>query len=268
MGVITLCHPDNLKSCGACCGLYNWVDHSRGRLCRLMHERTDAFVSEMRRGRSIKDIKTLLLSVDTPDKLFGPIHNCPFVGFIDAARRRVGCMIHPLNNSGRELRDISLYGAEICNGHECPSFSYLTETEKLGAASVIDDWYLYGLVICDIDLVKEFFTILANLLGEEIKPDLLARGRVREAALAFFSLKESWPFSSKQNRFGKYSFSISEYRLERQLGAQRLSIPPSPYHKIFLSLASDFSNRRQFDDAHRIVEGCMDDFLAAYREAS
>lgn len=233
-----------------------------------MHERTDAFVSGMRCGRSIKDIKMLLLSVDTPDKLFGPIHNCPFVGFIDAERRRVGCMIHPLNNRGRELRDISLYGADICNGHECPSFSYLTETEKLGVASVIDDWYLYGLVICDIDLVKEFFTILANLLGEEIKPDLLARGRVREAALAFFSLKESWPFSSKQNRFGKYSFSISEYRLERQLGAQRLSIPPSPYHKIFLSLASDFSNRRQFDDAHRIVEECMDDFLAAYREAS
>jgi hypothetical protein len=233
-----------------------------------MHERTDTFVSGIRRGKSIKDIKTSMLSVDTPEKLFAPIHNCPFVGFVDASRRRVGCMIHPVNNSGRELRDISLYGAEICNGHECPSFSYLTETEKQGVASVIDDWYLYGLVICDIDLVKEFFMIPANILGEEIRPNLLAHRRVREAALAFFSLKESWPFSSKGNRFGKYSFSISEYRLERQLGAQLLSIPPSPYHKIFLSLASDFSTRRQFDDAHRIVEGCMDDFLTAYREAS
>ncbi len=177
-------------------------------------------------------------------------------------------MIHPTNNGGRELRDISLYGAEICNGHECPSFSYLTDTEKRGVASVIDDWYLYGLVICDIDLVKEFFTIQANLLGEEIRPDLLARGGVREAALAFFSLKESWPYSCRQDRFGKYSFSISEYRLERRLGAQRLSIPPSPYHKIFLSLASDFSSRGQFDAAHRIVEERMDDFLAAYRQAS
>jgi hypothetical protein len=268
MGIITLCHPDEHKSCGACCGLYNWVDHSRQRLSRLMHERTDAFVSGVRRGRSIKDIKTDVLAVDTPDKLFGPIHNCPFVGFVDDARRRVGCMIHPSNNGGRELRDISLYGAEICNGHECPSFSYLTETEKRGVASVIDDWYLYGLVICDIDLVKEFFTILANLLGEEIRPGVLADPEVRDAALAFFSLKESWPYTSRQDRFGKYSFSISEYRLERQLGAQRLSIPPSPYQKIFLSLASDFSNRTQFDAAHRIVEECIDGFLAAYRKAS
>lgn len=268
MGVITLCHPDALKSCGACCGLYNWVDHSRERISRLMHERTDAFVSGMRRGRPIRDIKALLASVDTPDKLFGPIYNCPFIGFIDEARRRVGCMIHPVNNDGRELRDISLYGAEICNGHECPSFSYLTENEKRGVASVIDDWYLYGLVICDIDFVKEFFTIPANVLGEGIKPELLNRGRVREAALAFFSLKESWPFSSKEKRFGKYSFSISEYRLERQLGARQLSIPPSPYHKIFLSLASEFSSRREFDDAHRIIEGRMDNFLSAYREAS
>jgi hypothetical protein len=233
-----------------------------------MHERTDAFVSGMRRGRPIKDIKAMLLSVEAPEKLFGPIHNCPFIGFVDTERRRVGCMIHPLNHNGREMRDISLYGAEICNGHECPSYTYLTEAQKRGVAGVIDDWYLYGLVICDIDLVKEFFTILANLLGEEIRPELLARDKVREAALAFFSLKESWPFSSRQNRFGKYSFSISEYRLERQLGAQLLSIPPSPYQKIFLSLASDFSDRRQFDDAHRIVEGCMDHFLTAYREAS
>ena len=268
MGIITLCHPDDLKSCGACCGLYNWVDHSRERISRLMHERTDTFVSGMRRGRSIKDTKALLLSVDTPDKLFGPIYNCPFVGFVDNQRRRVGCMIHPINNDGRELRDISLYGAEICNGHECPSFSYLTEAEKRAVTCVIDDWYLYGLVICDIDLVKEFFTILANTLGEEIRADLLADGRVREATLAFFSLKESWPFSSKEKRFGKYSFSISEYRLERQLGARQLSIPPSPYHRIFLSLASDFATRHEFDDAHRIVEGCMDDFLSAYREAS
>jgi hypothetical protein len=268
MGIITLCHPDDRKSCGACCGLYNWVDHSRERVSRLMHERTDMFVSGMRRGRSIKDVKALLLSIDTPDKLFGPIYNCPFVGFIDDARRRVGCMIHPVNNNGRELRDVSLYGAEICNGHECPSFSYLTETEKLAVARVVDDWYLYGLVICDIDLVKEFFTILANVLGEAVRPELLANGRVRDATLAFFSLKESWPFSSREKRFGKYSFSISEYRLERQLGARQLSIPPSPYHKIFLSLASDFTTRREFDDAQRIVEGCMDDFLTAYREAS
>jgi len=233
-----------------------------------MHERTDTFISGMRRGRPIKDIKALLLSIVTPDKLFGPIYNCPFVGFVDDRRRRVGCMIHPVNNHGRELRDISFYGAEICNGHECPSFSYLTETEKRVVTSAIDDWYLYGLVICDIDLIKEFLTIQANILGEEIRPDILAHKRVKEAALAFFSLKESWPFSAKEKRFGKYSFSISEYRLERQLGAQVLSIPPSPYHKIFLSLASDFSSRGEFDDAHRIVEGCMDEFLSAYREAS
>jgi hypothetical protein len=233
-----------------------------------MNQRTDTFAAGVRQGKPMKEIKTMLLAVDTPEKLFGPIHNCPFVGFVDTSQVRVGCMIHPVNNNGRELRDISLYGAEICGGHECPSYTYLTETEKRGVGAVIDDWYLYGLVICDIDLVKEFFTILANSLGEEIRLPLLTHPEVKRAARAFFSLKESWPFASRDRRFGKYSFSISEYRLEQRLTAEELRVPVSPYRKIFVSLASEFTTEREFESAHQIVEGCMDNFLGAYRMAS
>jgi hypothetical protein len=268
VGFITLCHPDEDKSCGACCGLYNWTDYSRDRITRLMHERTDAYLLGMREGRPPKEIKAMLLGVDTPDKLFDPIYNCPFVGFVDHQRRRVGCMIHPANNNGRELRDISLYGAEICGGHECPSHTYLTETERRGTAAVIDDWYLYGLVICDIDLVKEFFTIPADTLGEELRPAVFEDPRVKRAAHAFFSLKESWPFAAQGRRFGKYSFSISEYRLERETGAGLLNAGPSPYEKIFVSLASEFQTEADAERAHRIVEGHIDDFITAYRTAS
>lgn len=233
-----------------------------------MHERTDIFRSKMREGIDIGLIKHYLESVKTPQKLFDIIYNCPFLGFVDENRKRVGCMIHPINNDGVEMREISFYGAKLCNDHECPSYMYLSEAEKKGVSAVIDDWYLYGLVITDIDLVKEYFRILGNALGEEIRPERFKHSEVRRAAADFFSLKESWPFKSRKRRFGKYSFSIAEYRIEQEVDEKRLSLPESRYKKIFISLATDFSNKHEVDEAERMMDRLISDFLSVYRSTA
>lgn len=268
MGIISLCHPDSKKSCGACCGLYNYENNSRDTLNRLMHYRTDVLRSEMRDGVDIVNIKDHLEDIETPKKLFDVIYNCPFLGFVDEDRRRVGCMIHPINNDGVEMRDVSFYGAKLCDDHECPSFMYLTETEKMGVAAVIDDWYLYGLVITDIDFVKEYFRILAEALGEEIKPEMLVIPKVRRAAYAFFSLKESWPFKSRKKRFGKYSFSIAEYRIEKKVGERELRLFESRYKKIFISLETDFPDEGEAKRGEQMIDLLISDFLSAYGNAA
>ena len=276
MGLISLCHPDQKKSCGACCGLYNWEDNSRKTLTELMRKRREVYqkvvVGDTKlvnpesiapESIDIMALKRGLQEISPPKVLFDGIHNCPFVGFIDDNNKRVGCMIHPVNNGGVELRDISFYGAELCNGHECPSFQSLTLREKEAVSMIIDDWYLYGLVITDIDLVKEFFTIAANRIGEEIDPEWVLDPRVKVAALNFFRLKETWPFAKKENRFGKYSFSKAEYNIEREVAKGRFNIPPSPYEKIFLSLASDFKLKGEASRADEIIDRLISDFIQA-----
>jgi hypothetical protein len=38
----------------------------------------------------------------------------------------------------------------------CPSYPHLTQVEQAAVFMALDDWYLHGLVITDIDLVKGF----------------------------------------------------------------------------------------------------------------
>jgi hypothetical protein len=217
-----------------------------------------------RKGIDLATIGEELMLGEGRKKLCDDIHNCPYLGFVDEKRNRVGCMIHPANNDGRELRDASFYGAKLCNDHECPSDTALTQAEKEGVAAVIDDWYLYGLVITDIDFVKGFFKIAGDILGEEIRPALFSHAGLKEISRSFFDLKESWPYRSSEKRFGKYSFSIAEYRIEREVTKRNLSLPPSKYRNIFISLASDFETEKDFMDAERMLAGMITEFTALY----
>jgi len=268
MGLISLCHPDDTKSCGACCGLYNWIDHGRAQVTDLVNRRTDIFRSGMAEGKDLLVVKAELLAASSRESLFEVIHNCPFVGFVDQACRQTGCMIHPVHHDGRELRDVSLYGAQLCHGHECPSHQVLTRVERQLVIDTLDDWYLYGLVITDIDLIREFTTLVSNRLGEEIRPEYLRDRRVRDAAASFFRLKETWPYRSRERRFGKYSFSLAEYHIEREVAEGELDLPESPFRKILISLATRFEGEADQKRGIEIIEGCIDQFIRSYKEAA
>ena len=86
-----LCHPDAGKSCGACCGLYNWSDHSRATLDSLLQTRTALFLSS---GKDIEKYRSQPPSPLKNPKLLADIYNCEFLGFIDGGKRRVGCLLH------------------------------------------------------------------------------------------------------------------------------------------------------------------------------
>ena len=259
----SLCQPDSSKSCGACCGLYNWEDHSRAALAPLLEKRRTLFFSL---GRNPENFQNAYARGKIPPnpKLLETIYNCEFLGFLDGGEKRVGCLLHPSVNEGQDLRDHCFYGKEICAGHHCPSHAHLAPVERKSVLLALEDWYLYGLVITDIDLVKDFFHQVQSRLGDSVRQERMENFRVREALREFFALKESWKFVSHRNRLGKYYFSSSEYQVARIEYEKNWRIRPSKFDKILISLESDFQTREDIFEAEAIIERKIARFLKAY----
>ena len=261
---IHLCQPDNDKSCGACYGLYNWEDHSRKTLTALLETNTRLFFSFGKKP-DICSYQRLQSETVAQQKLCETIYNCEFLGFINKEQTRIGCLLHPCLHHGDDLRESSFYGAEMCAGHFCPSYTYLTLAEQAAAATVLDDWYLYGLIVTDIDCVKEFFTVVQNRLGDCLNPKRFAGTAVKNALRNYFQLKECWKFAAAKNRLGKYYFSRAEYHLARIDYEKEWKITPSRFNKIFLSLASEFSTEAEVAEAEQMVEEKINALVLAYR---
>jgi hypothetical protein len=217
---------------------------------------TEDQIEEYRKGSN---------SIVASPKLFEKIYNCEFLGFLDQGHRQVGCLLHPARNNGEDLRNHSFYGADLCAGHLCPSYTYLTVFEQKAVATVLDDWYIYGLVITDIDLVKEFFRHAQTRLGDSIHPVRLETDAVKNSLRDFFVLKENWPFVSTENRLGKYYFSHSEYQIARIEYEKKWKIKPSRFDKILVSLSSDFSSLEEVHKAETLIEEKIEAFLTAYQ---
>lgn len=259
-----LCQPDPSKSCGACCGLYNWEDHSRATLTSLLERRTHLFRS-LGDAPELDRYRRLCEASPANPKLLETIYNCEFLGFIDPEHRRVGCFLHPSSCGGADRRGDSFYGAELCAGHFCPSFTCLTPAEQQAVLRALDDWYLYGIVITDIDLVKEFLREVQDRLGEGLRPDRLGDFRVQAALRDFFRLKESWKFASRKRRLGKYFFTQSEYQIACIEYEKNWGMKPSRFDKILLSLSSEFGRREEVEEADSIIEERIHQLIEAYQ---
>jgi hypothetical protein len=262
---IHLCQPDEHKSCGACCGLYNWLDHSRAAVTLLLESNTSLFFS-LGENPDLDLYRELRDEFTPQHKLCDTIYNCEFIGFLDRDRKRIGCMLHPALHRGADLRDCSFYGVELCDGHFCPSYTYLTVAEQAAAAAAVDDWYLYGLVITDIDFIKEFFSIVQNRLGEGLKRELFARPSIRRALHDYFQLKETWKFSSRAGRLGKYYFSRAEYHIARIDYEKNWDVKPSRFDKILVSLASEFKTPGDIAAAELVLDDKINALVAACKK--
>ncbi|MBM4309401.1 MAG: hypothetical protein FJ119_00410 [Deltaproteobacteria bacterium] len=263
---VDLCQPDTMKSCAACCGLYNWQDHSRTAITGIVSMQTDLF-SALDSYDNLDEYRLRRDQRINNTKLFETIYNCEFVGFVDRERRRVGCLLHPSVTGIPALRNHCFYGAKICHEHFCPGYGCLTTPEQLAVVSAVQDWYLFGLVITDIDLVKEFFRHVENALGESIKPARLSQPELRHILHDFFSLKEHWQFKAAENRLGKYYFSASEYAIARIDYCARWGVPESRFDKILVSLESEFSSYEQVLSAEEMLQEKIHAFIRAYSAA-
>jgi len=115
---VTLCFPDTEKSCFACCppirpAGYEHIQH-KDILRRILRENNEGFK---------KDTEGI-----SPITGF----SCWALGYIDENHRLVGCLLHPAQNRGVDLRFRIDYG-EKCQREICPeakTFSRLGSNEK------------------------------------------------------------------------------------------------------------------------------------------
>src|SRR5512139_3480102 len=109
-------------SCGACCGLYNRRDHGRAAIRAELARRTRALRDLPRTPEAFRAAETAL-AAGAPAPLFPSVRVCTFLGFLDDAGARVGCLAHPKATGGPDLRDCGVYDARICETFFCPSFA-------------------------------------------------------------------------------------------------------------------------------------------------
>ncbi|ROR02984.1 hypothetical protein [Desulfosoma caldarium] len=268
---IHLCQPDYHKSCAACCGIYNFKDNSRRAVSLRLHRNRVLLGNE---GRKVTPDALALHSQKWRSryngfaKRFEAVFNCEFVGFLDEAHRRVGCLLHPLRHKGKDLRHSSFYGQELCDGHFCPSYYELTMNEQALVVKTLDDWYLYGLVITDIDLVKGVYQALSDRLGEAVQPRMLTHPPVQRALRRLWQWKLRWPYCRPGcDGFGKYLF-IGDHYEELQIPYERWGVQPSFYHRILLALGSAFQSLEELRDAERIIDLGLHHAVQALRNAS
>jgi hypothetical protein len=263
--LITLCQPDAEKSCGACCGLYNYADSSRESLVLRMRARTKRFRETVKNPGDVEYYAEETFSLEDFTKRYEVIYCCEYLGFLDNMERKVGCLLHPAQNCGLDLRTCSFYGQEICAGHICPSHNFIMPSRLQSLLKIIDDWYLYGLCLTDIELVTTYFRLLADRIGAELRPEVFAIEDLKNVAREFFNWKNNWPFRSEEvNRLGRYYFDGSQYMIS-YIDYANFSRQISPLDSIFLSLSSSFNEASEIDQAENMIWSNMEKFVAAYQ---
>lgn len=211
---IILCQPDGLKSCSVCCGLFNYMDISKGNLERVLnsshdYSAVDSYYSFNPNSNSIvRDITS---------------HICRFQGFL--ANNRPGCTVHP-SVTDKDGRDRSLYGAKICSEYLCPAHSILDESQKHLLIESVEDWYEYSIAIID----PEGFVWIAELAGIKSKKRPPGNGifaKILSLSLEYhgryLSLLEDSVFYYSQQEYNqnKHRFSLM-FNIDEQREISRL----------------------------------------------
>lgn len=260
-----LCQPDKGKSCGACCGLYNYVDSSRASLELRLRSRTGRFRRLVRNPGDLERYSKETLAAEDFRKRYEVIHCCEYLGFLDQEEKKVGCLLHPMQNDGVDMRDVSFYGQELCAGHLCPSHYFIPRSQLKILIKIIDDWYLYGLILTDIDLVVKYFQIIADKVGAELKPEIFDHADLKNIVREYFDWKMTWPFRSLEtNRLGKYYFDGSQYMISH-IDYEKFGRSVSPLNSILLSFSSSLNTAGELEAAEKMIWSNIEKFVAVYR---
>lgn len=246
-----LCQPDREKSCGACCGLYNFVDHSRDFITSILRKRKKTLYHW--KG-TLEEYRHYMEKEEKPYILFPTIYTCPFLTFLDDEGEKIGCYLHPAVNNGNDLRDVAFYGSKICNEHRCVSYFYYRAVEIEAVIRFTHDWYIYGMVLHDIDFVKSFFKLIEEQISRGVKIEDLGNKEVQRGFEKYFALKEKWMYKENGMKIlDKYEFHGNEYRI-RKIETFGILDEKDDHYKIIRSLESNFKNKREVEEAVAFID--------------
>ncbi|MCT8334700.1 hypothetical protein NUH30_13530 [Leptospira sp. 85282-16] len=186
---MSLCHPEfGNVSCGACCGLFNLKLQPK-EFKTLLLERTSEFQAtvdfEIRHTFPIyrKDRETKETSIPKKDEM---TYNCPFLGYVDSAKQRIGCMIHPIFTGDPKSQNFSFYGASICQAYDCKNKdSALAELWETFFVEVAKDSVEYSFLSADhifSNAIERYFQLIhqnIDSMFHEFRLELMELFRTR-----------------------------------------------------------------------------------------
>ncbi|WP_373499401.1 hypothetical protein [Desulfococcus sp.] len=258
-------------SCGACCGLYNCAGASREQLRCLLATRTEQFAGVLRSADAIDDFRIRMERREHGERPYIDFYACPFLGFLGPRRLRPGCLLHPLadGNEGIDYRGLSFYGGLACRDYFCPSTRNLPSGHKTIVKTVCADWYLYGLVITEEQLLAAIFAGIETRLGRPLAPAEVAERRpARDALAELFGLKLSWPHRG-QDWKGPANYFFNDGLYPRApIDYGRINAQPSVHDRILRELGSSFASRRELIAAETLIETRIDRVLRALASAA
>lgn len=263
---IYLCQSSDGISCGACCGLYNAADSSRNGLSRLLKKRSKGFAGVPRDMESVLEFgRKESENLEIQNRPMQQFHHCPYLGFIGPELGRVGCLLHPLGegNNGIDFRGLSHYGSMTCGMYFCPSHYRLAPDLKRIIQTVADDWYLYGMILQEADLLEAFYVQITGCCQTDsinLSAALVADAQPLWKQL--FSLKLTWPFAFSNRPLANYFFNdnlyarpLVDYWATGQTG--------SKYDVIFRYLYSVFNSTADLKCAEQMLDGLFEDLAEA-----
>jgi hypothetical protein len=157
------CFGEN-HSCSACCGLHNLALSGDEKKTWLRKNTRDFLALEK------PDRKTLLAFRRSGEAFLQnlairhDVYNCPFIGLINTAETRTGCLLHKDGSPHPEIRNLdsarccSFYGESICQTYDClakqggrhSGFPALVQAVE----NYSSDFLTYGKLACNHNLVQ------------------------------------------------------------------------------------------------------------------
>ncbi len=265
-GEIYLCQVNENVSCGACCGLYNLADPSRETLNRILARRTMLFKTVPRDADAIEAFGRQMAAAVNGNQPFPEFHHCPYLGLVGAEQSRVGCLLHPLadGNNGADFRGLSFYGGLACQAYFCPSCSRSLRLLKDMIRRAATDWYHYGLIITEADLLCTLYDRLRLRSDDAVeRPDLENGKACLETAGKLLDLKITWPFQPKPLTDRVNYFFKDNLYAKPAVSYGNAAVSESRHHEIFKSLVSTFSTDEQLQRAETMIDKLLGEMDAA-----
>lgn len=267
-GGVYLCQTDTNVSCGACCGLYNVNDPSFENLSKILQTRTEIFQKTSRDFDSIEGFRETVESIENQSRPYPLFHHCPYIGFVGENLSRPGCLLHPLNhgNNGVDHRGHSQWGGFACATYFCPTCSTLPERFKTAVRLSCKNWYIYGLVVTETEMLRNFFTILENMLSKEIDVTEISENKsFLDSVNDFLQLKKNWPYRPPLfNHHGNYFFKDGLYK-RTPIDYLGLDAQHSPFDSILTALGSEFSSKNDLVCAEEKIFHIIDRAVSAVK---
>jgi hypothetical protein len=249
-------------SCGACCGLYNRRDHGRAAIRAELARRTRALRDLPRTPAAFRAAATAL-AAGAPEPLFPSVRVCAFLGFLDDAETRVGCLAHPKATGGADLRDCGVYDARICETFFCPSFAFLSEDEAALAEAAAGDFHLYGLVVTDVPFLRACLAAVAAETGAKVERRHLEVPPFRAALRRLLALKEELAPGS-DGLFGAFAPAPDGGEVPRRIDYAAIGRTVSAHDAVLTCAGADPRSGNDLDRLEAEVRRRLAACLAAF----